>query len=101
LSQVKAAAGSLFPAEQLPLFEQFSQQVFTAIPAVNAEADTLYNKAFAMALPILCSQSGVGQYGLTLADNPDLMPTLDKALRNRKQQSERCIAMNKLASSTN
>ncbi|AOS96009.1 Aminopeptidase N [Microbulbifer aggregans] len=101
LSQVKAAAGSLFPAEQLPLFEEFSDQVFTAITAVNSEADTLFNKAFVIALPIQCNPAAVDRYGQALADNPLLMPTLDKALRNRKQQTERCTAMSQLATSDN
>ena len=90
LSQIKAAAGSLFPAEQIALFNQFSEQVFGAIPAVNAESDTLYNEAFAMVFPVLCNDSGIGEYSAALEANRELMPTLEKVLKNRRQQSQRC-----------
>ncbi|WP_237057305.1 aminopeptidase N [Microbulbifer sediminum] len=93
LSQIRAAAHSLFPAEQLALFEQSSERVFSAIPKVNASADTLYNKAFAAILPIVCTPETISDYSAALENNPQLMPTLDKALKNRRQQSQRCTGI--------
>ncbi|MFI2812854.1 aminopeptidase N [Microbulbifer sp. YPW16] len=93
LSQIKAATGALFPAEQLEIFDRLSQRVLGAVPGVNAEADTLYNKAFAQVFPILCNEAGAEKYRRALDSNPGLMPTLKKVIMNRQQQSQRCIAM--------
>ncbi|SDK65541.1 aminopeptidase N [Microbulbifer yueqingensis] len=91
LSQVKAATAALFPAEQLDLFDRFSGRVFSAVPNVNAQADTLYSKAFAMVFPIVCGVEGVEQYRNALDKNSGLMPTLEKALKNQRQRSRRCL----------
>ena len=93
LSQLKAAAASLFPAEQLDLYREFSQQVFSAVPQVSDTADTLYNGAYSMLFPTVCSKEDIAQYSQVLKQNPELMPTLGRVLKNRKQQSEMCLAM--------
>ncbi|WP_193162450.1 aminopeptidase N [Microbulbifer hainanensis] len=93
LSQIKAAAHALFPAEQLNLYRDVSAKIFTAVPTVNATDDTLYNKAYALVFPIVCDKTGIAQYSDVLEQNPDLIPALGRVLKNRKQQSERCLAM--------
>ncbi|WP_308365353.1 MULTISPECIES: aminopeptidase N [unclassified Microbulbifer] len=93
LSQIKAAAGALFPAEQLNLYRDTSIRLFGAVPQVSGTADTLYNKAYAMLFPIVCSKGDIGQYSQVLDQNPELMPALGRVLKNRKQQSEWCMAM--------
>ncbi|WP_250461191.1 aminopeptidase N [Microbulbifer litoralis] len=95
LSQIKAAAGSLFPPEQLDLYRDFSDQLFSAVPEVSDTDDTLYNKAYAMLFPIVCSADDIAQYRKTLKQHPELMPALGRVLKNRKQQSEGCLAMQK------
>jgi len=96
LSQIKAAAGALFPAEQQQLYRDFSQQLFDAIPKVTATEDTLYNKAYAMLFPVVCSKDGIAQYNGALQQNKDLIPALGRILKNRRQQSGWCVNMDKL-----
>jgi len=93
LSQIRAAAGSLFPAEQLNLYRDFSAPLFGAVPQVSATADTLYNKAYGMLFPIACHQTEIDQYSRALEENKALMPALGRVLKNRRQQSEWCVAM--------
>ena len=93
LSQIRAAAGHMFPAEQLPLYQQFSDNLFAAVPTVSATADTLYNKAYAMLFPVVCRKAQIEQYAGSLTGNPQLMPALGRVLKDRKQQSEWCLEM--------
>lgn len=93
LSQIRAAAASLFPAEQLSLYGDASTRLFGAVPQVSGTADTLYNRAYAMLFPIVCDKSGIEQYSHVLKENKELMPALGRVLKNRRQQSEWCMAM--------
>ncbi|WP_160152264.1 aminopeptidase N [Microbulbifer sp. ALW1] len=101
LSQIKAAAGNLFPAEQLPLYRQLSAQLFAAAPTVSATGDTLYNKAYALLFPIACSKAEIDAYQQVLAKNPDLIPALGRVLKDRQQQSVWCQDMNVRQKSVN
>ncbi|MCW8127365.1 aminopeptidase N [Microbulbifer halophilus] len=96
LSHLKAAARSLFPAEQLNLYRDFGEQLFSAVPQVSETDDTLYNKAYAMLFPVVCDRDDIAPYSEALKQNPDLMPALGRILKNRRQQSEKCLAMAKL-----
>ncbi|WP_295802512.1 aminopeptidase N [uncultured Microbulbifer sp.] len=93
LSQIRAAASHMFPADQLALYRQFSDKLFAAVPAVSATADTLYNKAYAMLFPVVCSKAEIDQYSRALEKNSDLMPALGRVLKDRKQQSTWCSEM--------
>ncbi|WP_323846561.1 aminopeptidase N [Microbulbifer magnicolonia] len=95
LSQIRAAAAALFPAEQLNLYRDMSTQLFGAVPQVSDTKDTLYNKAYAMLFPIVCSKADISQYAEALKQNRDLMPALGRVLQDRRQQSEWCMAMEK------
>lgn len=95
LSHLKTAARSLFPAEQLNLYRDFSEQLFGAVPQVSETDDTLYNKAYAMLFPVVCDRDDIAPYSEALKQNPDLMPALGRILKNRRQQSEKCLAMAK------
>ncbi|MFD1215917.1 aminopeptidase N [Microbulbifer celer] len=92
LSQIKAAAGNLFPAEQLHLYREFAPRMFDAVPKVSDTGDTLYNKAYAMLFPIACSKADIAAY-TTVLKNTDLMPALGRVLKDRKQQSIWCSRM--------
>ena len=93
LSQIRAAASHLFPADQLALYRQFSERLFAAVPAVSDTADTLYNKAYAMLFPVVCSKPEIGQYSTVLDNNSTLMPALGRVLKDRRQQSLWCADM--------
>jgi aminopeptidase N len=95
LSQIRAAASSLFPAEQLNLYRDLSGQLFGAVPQVTDTEDTLYNKAYAMLFPVVCSRRDIRQHSRALNKNPDLMPALGRVLKDRRQQSQWCRAMSK------
>lgn len=94
LSQLKAAAGNLFPPEQLALYRKFSPQLFAAVPTVSATGDTLYNKAYAGLFPVVCKADDIKAYTETLRQHPELMPALGRILKDRSQQSFWCEAMN-------
>ncbi|HEY8570734.1 aminopeptidase N [Microbulbifer sp.] len=94
LSQIRAAAGYLFPAEQLGLYRQFSAELFNAVPEVSATGDTLYNKAYASLFPVVCGEADIAGYRAVLQDNAELMPALGRVLQERRQQSEWCETMN-------
>ncbi|SHF92139.1 aminopeptidase N [Microbulbifer donghaiensis] len=96
LSQIRAAASALFPPEQLKLYRDMSTQLFAAVPKVSDTQDTLYNKAYAMLFPIACSKKEVAQYDQTLKQHNELMPALGRVLKDRRQQSEMCLAMERV-----
>ncbi|MFC6633364.1 aminopeptidase N [Microbulbifer taiwanensis] len=93
LSQIRAAASALFPAEQLNLYRDFRKELFGAVPRVSDTKDTLYNKAYAMLFPIACSKGDINRYSQVLKQNSELMPALGRVLKNRRQQSQWCVAM--------
>ncbi|SEA11383.1 aminopeptidase N [Microbulbifer marinus] len=93
LSQIRAAAGALFPPEQLKMFRELSSQLFGAVPEVSDTKDTLYNKAYATLFPITCRKTDIAQYSQVLKQNKELMPALGRVLKNRRQQSKWCMAM--------
>ena len=101
LSQIKAATGALFPPEQLALYQAASARLFGAVPTVSATGDTLHNKAYAMLFPVVCSKPDISIYSRTLDQHPELMPALERVLKNRRQQSQRCAAMAQLQKKNN
>ena len=101
LSQIKAATGALFPPEQLALYQAASARLFGAVRTVSATGDTLHNKAYAMLFPVVCSKPDISMYSGTLDQHPELMPALERVLKNRRQQSQRCAAMAQLQKKNN
>ncbi|QIL91115.1 aminopeptidase N [Microbulbifer sp. SH-1] len=101
LSQIRAAAGSLFPAEQLDLYRQLAPRLFAAVPQVSSTGDTLYNKAYAMLFPVVCVKEDIAAYNSALTNSTNLMPALGRVLKDRRQQSEWCRAMDTLQHQAN
>ena len=54
-----------------------------------------------MLFPIVCSKPDISIYSRTLDQHPELMPALERVLKNRRQQSQRCAAMAQLQKKNN
>ena len=101
LSQLKYAAGSLFPASQLKLYEDNAERIISAIDAVNATASPEYIGTFTELFPLNCSVQGVQQMTAILEGGKALNPLMEKALKNRRHGDERCVAISKLLAQSN
>ncbi|MCH9692056.1 MAG: aminopeptidase N [Gammaproteobacteria bacterium] len=101
LSQLKAAAGALFPSRQWDLEKANAQRIFAALEEFSgkdaAEEITTYARLF----PQYCDEQGIQQLGTLLDNNKTLNPLLEKALKNERYESQRCLKMATLLDSTN
>jgi aminopeptidase N len=101
LSQLKYAAGSLFPASQLEFFEQNADQITGAIDTVNATASPEYIGTFSRLFPLNCSDEGVKQVTDILEGDKALNPLMEKSLKNRRDGNQRCLAISRLLTERN
>ncbi|WP_237057304.1 aminopeptidase N [Microbulbifer sediminum] len=96
LSQLKAAAGSLFPASQVALYKDNAERIISAIDAVNATASPEYIGTFSRLFPLNCSDAGIARLTDVLEGDKALNPLMEKALKNRRHGDQRCIAISRL-----
>ena len=100
LSQLKAAAYYMFPSEQSKFYQDNLQSILAAMDTVNASTSPEYVGTYSSLFPLSCSQQGIDQISKILDSGKSLNPLLEKALKNRRFENQRCVAMsNKLAES--
>lgn len=95
-SQLGTAADNLFPASQLPLYQQQAGRIIAAIDKVTATGSPIYNAVFSGLFPLNCRKEGVAQLDEILQDGGELSPIMEKALKNRRDGNRRCIAISRL-----
>jgi len=98
LSQLKAAAYTMFPSEQSGLFQANLARIVGAIDAANATNSPEYIGTFSRLFPLSCSEKGIAQVSEILDSGKDLNPLLEKALKNRRFENQRCLNMAALLS---
>ncbi|MBB3062141.1 aminopeptidase N [Microbulbifer rhizosphaerae] len=96
LSQLKAAAYTMFPSEQSELFQANLERIVGAIDAANATNSPEYIGTFKALFPLSCSEKGIEQVSKILDEKKDLNPLLEKGMKNRRFENQRCVAMSEL-----
>ncbi|MEW5250402.1 aminopeptidase N [Microbulbifer discodermiae] len=96
LSQLRYAADNLFPASQVTLYDDNAEQIISAIGAVNATASPEYIGTFTDLFPLNCSEAGVQQLTAILEGGEQLNPLMEKSLKNRRYDNQRCVDMGQL-----
>ncbi|MFS1523315.1 aminopeptidase N [Microbulbifer sp. 2304DJ12-6] len=93
LSELREAAYSMFPSEQIGLFNTNSERIFATLSQINAEDSPELISTYASIFPLMCNQKDAQKIKDTLAEKQQLKPMLVKALKNHLYSSGRCIAM--------
>ncbi|WKT60199.1 aminopeptidase N [Microbulbifer thermotolerans] len=93
LSQLKYAAYSLFPTEQSEFFEANAERIIAALDEVNRSDAPEFVGTYARLFPLNCSEKGVQQLSEILHSGKQLNPLLEKALKNRRYENQRCLNM--------
>ncbi|MFC6977785.1 aminopeptidase N [Microbulbifer taiwanensis] len=101
LSQLKYAAFSLFPTEQGELYEANMERIISAMDEVNTSDAPEYVGTYAKLFPLNCSDRGVQQLSEILDSGKPLNPLLEKALKNRRFENQRCLNMAALLNGSN
>lgn len=96
LSQLKAAAYYLFPSEQSELYRANVEPIVEALQPVNDSASPEYIGTYSKLFPLNCSDKGIQQLTDILDGDKALNPLLEKSLKNRRRENERCVAMGQL-----
>ncbi|WP_288132177.1 aminopeptidase N [Microbulbifer sp.] len=93
LAQLKYAAGALFPSEQQDLYEENVDRIIAALDEVNSSDSPELVDTYATLFPFNCSVQGVAQISSILDSGKQLNPLLEKALKNRRFNNQRCLDM--------
>ena len=93
LSQLKSAAYYMFPTEQGELYEANVDRIVAALDDVNASDAPEFVGTYAKLFPLNCSEKGVQQVSEILDSGKALNPLLEKALKNRRYENQRCLNM--------
>ncbi|MDP5208194.1 aminopeptidase N [Microbulbifer sp. 2205BS26-8] len=93
LSELREAAYSMFPSEQIGPFNNNSARIFEVLEQINAEDSPELLSTYASIFPLICNKAGAQKLKDTLEENQQLKPTLVKALKNHLYSSRRCMAM--------
>jgi aminopeptidase N len=101
LSQLKAAAYVIFPTEQSEFYQPTFDSIVAAMDSVNASNSPEYVGTYARLFPLNCSEQGIAQLSKILDGKKDLNPLLEKGLKNRRQENQRCVAMSALMTKSN
>lgn len=101
LAQLKYAAYSLFPTEQGDQFEANVERIVAALDDVNASDAPEFVGTYAKLFPLNCSEKGLQQVSEILDSGKELNPLLEKALKNRRHENQRCLTMSALLSGQN
>ncbi|MCW8126709.1 aminopeptidase N [Microbulbifer halophilus] len=96
LSQLKSAAYSLFPTDQLELFRANADTIVDAMDKANAVADPEYIATYSRLFPMDCSKKGVDRISRILDSDGEINPLLEKALKNIRFENRRCVAVSDL-----
>ncbi|WP_323846562.1 aminopeptidase N [Microbulbifer magnicolonia] len=101
LSQLKAAAYTMFPPQQGDQFEANVERIVAALDDVNASDSPEFVGTYAKLFPLNCSEQGVQALSKILDSGKPLNPLLEKGLKNRRQENQRCLNMAALLSGSN
>jgi aminopeptidase N len=98
LGELRAAMAGFFPRTQMSLRAGFLRPFLRTLPELDARKgeDFLGDYAQAM-IPALCAPESVEALGAYAAKTPPSKPVLARALRDARQEDERCVKIRALS----
>jgi aminopeptidase N len=97
LGELRAAMQSFYPRTQLELRASFVERFFKTLPDVVARKDGDFLDDYSRAmLPTLCTPGSAAAFSAYLEKNPASKPIVLRALRDARQEEERCVKIRAL-----
>jgi aminopeptidase N len=97
LGELRAAMQSFYPRTQLELRASFVERFFRTLPDLVARKDGDFLDDYSRAmLPTLCTPGSAAAFAAYLEKNPTSKPIMLRALRDARQEEERCVKIRAL-----
>ncbi len=97
LGELRAAMGTFHPRTQLVVRERFVEPFFRGLPAlIEAKDGDFLDDYMKYMLPVLCTTASVDNFDAYLKKSPPSKPVALRALRDARQEEERCVKIRAL-----
>ena len=97
LGELRAAMAAFYPRTQLGLRGRFVEPFFETLPALVARKDGDFLDDYSRAMfPTLCTSGSAASFAAFLSKNPATKPVVLRALRDARQEEERCVKIRAL-----
>jgi len=97
LGELRAAMGTFHPRTQLALRGRFVEPFFRGLPAlIEAKDGDFLDDYLKYMLPVLCTPASVEAFDAYFAKTPPTKPVALRALRDARQEEERCVKIRAL-----
>ncbi len=92
LGEQRAAMSSFYPRTQLELRARFVEPFVKTLPELDALKDSDFLDEYTRAmLPSLCTPESAAMFAGLLSGHPPTKPIVERALRDARQEGERCV----------